>query len=62
MKLMGMGIPEMLFAVFYVLFILLFVFLLYWIVKKAVKNGILEARRAIKEEESTCPQNPNERI
>ena len=47
MKMLGMGIPEM---VMVVAIYALVIFVFYLIIKKAVKNGVLEAHRQLREE------------
>lgn len=55
MKILGMGAPEMLIVVFTLALYALAAFVLYLIIKKAVKNGIIEARKQIESEESAHP-------
>ena len=47
MKMLGMGIPEL---VMVVAIYALVIFVFYLIIKKAVKNGVLEAHRQLREE------------
>lgn len=47
MKMFGMGVPEMIVGL---AIYALIIFVFYWIIKKAVKNGILEAHEKLAEE------------
>ena len=44
-----MGVPEVFVLLVTLALYALAIFVLYWVVKKAVKNGILEAREKIRE-------------
>lgn len=47
MKMFGMGVPE---TIVIIAVYTLVIFVFYWIIKKAVKNGILEAHKKLAEE------------
>ena len=47
MKILGMGMPEMLFLLMYAFFIALFAAVAYFVVQKAVKKAIIEAHDEI---------------
>ncbi len=54
---LGMGIPE---TIIVLAIYTLVIFVFYWIIKKAVKNGILEAHRTLSEEGKEAEVGPAE--
>lgn len=54
-RLLGMGFPEMIIVL---AFYALIVFLAYLIIKKAVKNGIVEAHDQIEKSKAESPREP----
>lgn len=52
MRILGMGFPEMIIVLAFYAFV---IFLLYLIIKKAVKNGIMEAHGQIEKNKTEPP-------
>lgn len=52
MKILGLGVPEMLLSFSFLIIPLAFLAVLYFVVKSAVKRGMIEARAEIKRVEA----------
>lgn len=51
MRILGLGFPEMLFSLTYLIIPAVFLALLYFVIKSAVKKGTIEAQAEIKKGE-----------
>ncbi len=58
MKILGLGFPELLVVLIYVIIPLVFFAILYRVIKAAVKNGTLEAHEELKRREAAQPIAP----